>query len=225
MPGSVEEAARKKLLADVAAVGPGEKEDDLLPFVQRRHLQTYTSVEKLKAILKDQARDVARSGFGPGTLYAKLDLVGRLIEQGFGTRVFYVAIDGFDTHSQQAATHQSLLQQIDQAVAALFQRLQRTGDDQRTLLMTFSEFGRRAAENGSRGTDHGSGSCLFVVGPGVKPGPCGKHPSLTDLTDGDLKYHTDFRRVYATLLERWLNVDGKMVLGDKFEPLNFIKKT
>ena len=67
-----------------------------------------------------------------------------------------------------------------------------------------------------KGTDHGSGSCLFVVGPGVKPGPHGKHPSLTDLADGDLKYHTDFRRVYATLLENWLRVDSKMVLGEKF---------
>jgi uncharacterized protein (DUF1501 family) len=225
MAGSVEEMARKKLLADVAAVGPDEKGDDLLPFVQRRHLQTYTSVEKLKAILKDQARDAARSGFGPGSLYTKLDLVGRLIEQGFGTRVFYVSIDGFDTHSGQAAAQQGLFQQIDQAVAGLFQRLQRTGDDARTLLMTFSEFGRRVAENGSKGTDHGSGSNLFVVGPGVKAGPCGRHPSLTDLVDGDLKYHTDFRRVYATLLERWLNVDSKMVLGDKFEPLNFVKKS
>src|SRR4051812_6099779 len=224
LPGSVEEAARKKLLADVAAVGPDEKGDDLLPFVQRRHLQTYTSVEKLKAILKDQAREAARTGFGPGSLYTKLDLVGRLIEQGFGTRVFYVAIDGFDTHSGQAATQQTLFQQIDQAVAGLFQRLQRTGDDARTLLMTFSEFGRRVAENGSKGTDHGSGSNLFVIGPGVKAGPCGTHPSLTDLVDGDLKFHTDFRRVYATLLERWLKVDTKMVLGDKFEPLNFIKK-
>ena len=64
-----------------------------------------------------------------------------------------------------------------------------------------------------------------VVGPGVKAGPCGKHPSLTDLTEGDLRYHTDFRRVYATLLEGWLNVDGKMVLGDKFERLSFLKKT
>jgi uncharacterized protein (DUF1501 family) len=224
LPGSVEETARKKLLADVAAVGTDANGDDLLPFVQRRHLQTYTSVEKLKAILKDQARDSARTGFGPGSLYTKLDLVGRLIEQGFGTRVFYVAIDGFDTHSGQAPTQQGLFQQIDQAVAGLFQRLQRNSDDQHTLLMTFSEFGRRVAENGSKGTDHGSGSCLFVVGPGVKPGPCGKHPSLADLTDGDLKYHTDFRRVYATLLDRWLNVDSKMVLGDRFEPLNFLKK-
>src|SRR5829696_1772723 len=110
LPGSVEETARKRLLADVAATT--DQGDDLLPFVQRRHLQTYTSVEKLKAILKDQAVDAARTGFGPGSLYTKLDLVGRLIEQGFGTRVFYVALDGFDTHSQQATAHQTLLQQI-----------------------------------------------------------------------------------------------------------------
>lgn len=224
LQGSVEEQARKKLLADVAAVRADEKDQDLLQFVQRRHLQTYTSVEKLKTILKDMTKEQARYGFGPGSLYMKLDLVGRLIEGGFGTRVFYVAIDGFDTHSGQAQTHQNLLQQIDQAVVGLFQRLQRTGDDQRTLLMTFSEFGRRAAENGSKGTDHGSGSSMFIVGPGVKPGPHGRHPSLTDLDDGDLKYHTDFRRVYATLLENWLKVDSKMVLGDKFEPMGFIKK-
>jgi uncharacterized protein (DUF1501 family) len=224
-PGSADEAARKKLLADVAAVGADDKADDLLPFVQRRHLQTYTSVEKLKAILKDMTKDQVRSGYGMGTLFAKLDLVGRLIEQGFGTRVFYVAIDGFDTHGNQAQTHQNLLQQIDQAVGYLFQRLQRTGDDARTLLMTFSEFGRRVAENGSKGTDHGSGSCLFVVGPGVKAGPVGRHPSLTDLTDGDLKHHTDFRRVYATLLEGWLKVDSKMVLGEKFETMGFVKTT
>ncbi|HKB03186.1 MAG TPA: DUF1501 domain-containing protein [Gemmataceae bacterium] len=223
-PGSADEAARKKLLADVAATD--DKSDDLLPFVQRRNLQTYTSVAKLKAILKDFDKDLARyGGAGLGKLYVKLDLVGRLIEQGFGTRVFYLAIDGFDTHGNQAQTHQGLLQQIDQAVGALFQRLQRTGDDKRTLVMTFSEFGRRVGENGSKGTDHGRGSCLFVVGPGVQAGPCGNHPSLTDLADGDLKYHTDFRRVYATLLDRWLKVDSKMVLGDKFEPLGFLKKS
>ncbi len=224
MEGSVEEKERKKLLADVAAVRPDEKGNELLQFVQRRQLQTYASVEKLKTILKDMSKEQARYGFGPGSLYMKLDLIGRLIEGGFGTRVFYASIDGFDTHGNQAQTQQNLFQQIDQAVAALFQRLQRTGDDKRTLLMTFSEFGRRVAENGSKGTDHGSGSCLFVVGPGVKPGPHGKHPSLTDLADGDLKYHTDFRRVYATLLENWLRVDSKMVLGEKFAPMGFIKK-
>ena len=70
--------------------------------------------------------------------------------------------------------------------------------------MTYSEFGRRVKENGSRGTDHGSGSCMFVAGTQVVGGLVGKHPSLSDLTDGDLRYHTDFRRVYATLLDDWL---------------------
>ncbi len=223
LPGSQEEDARKKLLADVAGGGSPDSQE-LLPFVQRRHLQTYAAFEQLKKVMKDSANDRFNPGFVPGALYAKADLVGRLIAQGFGTRVFYLAIDGFDTHSNQAQPHAGLMQQIDQAVGALFNRLRPTGDDKRTLVMTFSEFGRRAAENGSRGTDHGSGSNLFLAGPGVKGGPVGAHPSLTDLTDGDLKYHTDFRRVYATLLDQWLNVDSKTVLGEKFEHMELLKK-
>ena len=90
--------------------------------------------------------------------------------------------------------------------------------------MTFSEFGRRVQENGSKGTDHGAGSCLFVAGPAVKGGAVGKHPSLSDLDAGDLQYHTDFRRVYATLLDRWLGCDSKAVLGGKFEHIELLKK-
>jgi uncharacterized protein (DUF1501 family) len=89
--------------------------------------------------------------------------------------------------------------------------------------MTFSEFGRRVKENGS-GTDHGAASCMFVAGPGVKGGVVGKHPSLEKLDDGDLIHHTDFRRVYATLLDDWLGVDSKAVLAGKFESLGFVKK-
>jgi uncharacterized protein (DUF1501 family) len=88
--------------------------------------------------------------------------------------------------------------------------------------MTYSEFGRRVKENGSRGTDHGSGSCMFVAGNKVVGGLVGKHPSLSDLTDGDIKYHTDFRRVYATLLDDWLGVPSMGVLHDTFEKLPLI---
>jgi len=91
--------------------------------------------------------------------------------------------------------------------------------------MTFSEFGRRVQENGSRGTDHGAGSCMFVAGPGVKGGPVGKHPSLSDLDAGDLRHHTDFRRVYATILDKWLGCDSKLVLGGKFDHVEFLKAT
>ena len=85
-------------------------------------------------------------------------------------------------------------------------------------LMTFSEFGRRVRENGSRGTDHGAASCLFVAGPSVKGGVVGKHPSLSDLDADDLKFHTDFRRVYAAQLG-WLGCDTKAVLGARWEPV------
>jgi uncharacterized protein (DUF1501 family) len=223
-PGTAEERARKKLLADLAQGSLADDQDALLPFVQRRHLQTYASLEKLKEVLKDNALTPQQYGQVTTNLYVKMDLVTRLIQKGFGTRVFYLAIDGFDTHSGQQPTHQALLQQIGDSVANLFARLAQTGDDKRVLFLTFSEFGRRVLENGSKGTDHGAASCLFVVGPGVKGGTVGKHPSLTDLDDGDLKHHTDFRRVYATLLDKWLNVDSKTVLNGKFEHLDMLKR-
>ena len=91
--------------------------------------------------------------------------------------------------------------------------------------MTFSEFGRRVQENGSQGTDHGAASCLFVAGPGVAGGVVGAHPSLAadQLDAGDLRHHTDFRRVYATLLDDWLGCDSAAALGGRFEPLPLIK--
>jgi uncharacterized protein (DUF1501 family) len=89
----------------------------------------------------------------------------------------------------------------------------------RVLTATFSEFGRRLEENGSLGTDHGAASSLFVIGP--KGGWYGQAPSLSDLDDGDPKFTTDFRRVYATLLERWLGVDSQPALGAAFAPLDF----
>ena len=101
--------------------------------------------------------------------------------------------------------------------------LKQHGHEKRVLLMTFSEFGRRVQENGSRGTDHGAGSCLFVAGPAVKGGAVTKHPSLSDLDAGDLKHHTDFRRVYATLLDSWLGCDSRAVLGEKFEAVEALK--
>jgi uncharacterized protein (DUF1501 family) len=212
---------RRKLIEDVNKSAEPEK-DDLLQFVQRRQTQTYSTLDKLEEVLKNRER--FRGRFGPENLLSeKLELVGSLINQGFGTRVFYVALDGFDTHSGQAVTHEKLLGELAQGISTFFNNLKQTGNDKRVVLMTFSEFGRRVDENGSHGTDHGSGSCLFVSGPSIKAGAVGKHPSLSDLTQGDLRYHTDFRRVYATLLDQWLKVDSKTVLNEKFEHLELLK--
>ena len=132
-----------------------------------------------------------RQGSGLGQ---KLQLIAGLIAKGFGTRIFYVSLDGFDTHANQGPAHSNLLADLANSVSGFFQTLKTTGHDRRVRLMTFSEFGRRVQENGSRGTDHGAASCLFVAGPSVKGGVVGKHPSLADLDADDLKFHTDFRR-------------------------------
>jgi uncharacterized protein (DUF1501 family) len=190
-------------------------EDDLASFVQRRQIQTLTAVETLRELLEGP-NAVPRQGDG---LSQKLQLVAGLIAKGFGTRIFYVSLDGFDTHANQGPAHTTLLADLANSINAFFQTLKTNGHDSRVRLMTFSEFGRRVQENGSRGTDHGAASCLFVAGSSVKGGVVGNHPSLADLDAGDLKFHTDFRRVYATQLDGWLGCDSKAVLGAKWDHL------
>jgi uncharacterized protein (DUF1501 family) len=205
--------ARRRLLEDLAAPGADKSDEDLTSFIQRRQVQTLAAVEKLRELL-DGPNSIQRIGAG---LSQKLQLIAGLIAHGFGTRILYVSLDGFDTHSSQATMHANLLADLAGAINGFFATLNKTGDDKRVRLMTYSEFGRRVQENSSRGTDHGAGSCLFLAGPSVKGGVVGKHPSLADLDDDDLKFHTDFRRVYATLLDGWLGCDSKAVLGAKWD--------
>ncbi|GIX43755.1 MAG: hypothetical protein KatS3mg130_0163 [Candidatus Sumerlaea sp.] len=109
-------------------------------------------------------------------------------------------------------------------LAAFWQDLEAQGNAERVLVMTFSEFGRRVAENGSQGTDHGTAQPMFLIGKVVRPGFAGARPSLTDLEAGDLKFTTDFRSVYATVLEKWLGTSSETVLGKKFAQLSIIQK-
>ncbi len=206
--------ARRKLLEEVSASPSKSNSDDLLSFVQRRQVQTLAAIDTLHELLEGP-NALRRQGFY--ALTKKLNLVAGLIAKGFGTRIFYVSIDGFDTHAGQATAHAALLNELSDAFNNFFRTLKDSGDADRVRVMTFSEFGRRVQENGSRGTDHGAASCLFVAGPSVKGKVVGKHPSLADLDAGDLKYHTDFRRIYATLLDKWLGCDSKAVLGEKWD--------
>ena len=208
-----QQQARRRLIEGLAAPSSRPTADDLVNFVQRRQVQTLTAVETLRDLLEGP-NAVPRSGSG---LSQKLQLVAGLIARGFGTRIFYVSLEGFDTHANQGPAHANLLSDLAYGVASFFETLKKTGHDGRVRLMTFSEFGRRVRENGSRGTDHGAASCLFVAGPSIKGGVVGEHPSLADLDDDDLKFHTDFRRIYASLIDDWLGCDSKAVLGTKWE--------
>jgi uncharacterized protein (DUF1501 family) len=144
--------------------------------------------------------------------------VSQLIRSGLQTSVYYVTLGGFDTHAQQPDAHRGLLRQLSEAVQALLSELRGSGDLQRTTVMAFSEFGRRVEENASEGTDHGTAGPMFLAGGSVRAGLHGKRPDLTNLQDGDLQFSTDFREVYAALLERWLKVDSAEILHQRFSP-------
>jgi uncharacterized protein (DUF1501 family) len=131
---------------------------------------------------------------------------------------------GFDTHADQKDHHAKLLQDLGEAVDAFMQDLANLGRQDDVVLMTFSEFGRRARQNGSAGTDHGTAEPMFVIGNAVRGGLYGSYPSLSDLdANGDLKFSTDFRSVYAGMLRDVLGADPTPVLGSPFEALGVMR--
>jgi len=148
-----------------------------------------------------------------------LALAAQIVGSKLGTRVLYVQHGSFDTHVTQKQTQERLLGDFANAISAFYQDLAAHGNDKRVLTMTFSEFGRRAAENASRGTDHGEAAPVFLIGGGVKGGLYGQHPDLNRLNAGNLAFTTDFRQVYATVLERWLGRPSAAIVGGTFSTL------
>lgn len=150
-------------------------------------------------------------------LASSMQLAAQIIVTQPSAKVIHVVLGGFDTHQQQDTRQRSLLTYVDGAVSAFMQDLEAHGVDRRVTLATWSEFGRRLAENGSSGTDHGAASPMLVIGGSVKGGLHGEPPSLTSLVDaGNLKYTTDFRSVYQSLIRDWLGGDAAPVLGGGF---------
>jgi uncharacterized protein (DUF1501 family) len=151
-----------------------------------------------------------------------LALAAQIVGSNLGTKAIYVEHGSFDTHVNQAATQNRLLMQFSNAIGAFYEDLAAHGNDQRVLTLTFSEFGRRIDENGSRGTDHGEASPLFLIGGGVKGGLYGALPDLSGTNMGNVRYTIDFRSVYATVLERWLGRPSAAVLNGSFQKLPVI---
>ncbi len=163
------------------------------------------------------------AGAYPATpLGRSLSLAAQIIGSNVRTRVLYVAHGSFDTHISQKATQDRLLGEFSDAMKAFYDDLAAHGSDKRVLTMTFSEFGRRIEENASRGTDHGEASPLFLVGGGVKGGVYGTYPDLSKTSIGNVGFTTDFRNVYATVLERWLSRPSQTVLQGRFNQLSML---
>lgn len=193
----------------------------LLQFVERSTLITYASSARLEGLQKEAA---GASGYPDYYgLARRLKLIAQLVKAGLGTSIYYTHLDGFDTHADQPRRHADLLRELGGSVRPFLDDLEKAGEADRVLVLVFSEFGRRLAENASGGTDHGTSAPVFLLGKAVRPGLYGSSPNLNDLEDGDPKFAIDFRRVYATLLERWLGVPSLEILGGPFESLPLLR--
>ncbi len=199
----------------------GSGEDDLAAFVNRTVTSAYATASELEAA-SARGRDSAVR-YPETVLSKRLELVARSIKAGSTARVYYVIQSGYDSHAVQLPAQAQLLRALSEAVRAFLDDLAAAKLADRVLVLAFSEFGRRPEENGSLGTDHGTAGPVFVAGESVKPGVAGKTPLLGDLEDGNLKWSTDFRSIYATLLDDWLKLPSAEILGGKFAPTRLLK--
>ncbi|HZQ36419.1 MAG TPA: DUF1501 domain-containing protein [Dehalococcoidia bacterium] len=191
-----------------------------LDFLHRTAMDAQLSSEEILRITRGHSGPTPypTNEFGNG-----LKTIAAMIAGGLPTRVYYVSLGGFDTHANQLNRHDQLMTQLAQGVSAFWADLKAQKNDDRVLMMTFSEFGRRVQENASGGTDHGAAAPMFLLGKGIQQGVMGNHPSLTQLDQGDLRYNTDFRSVYATILQSWLETPSKPILGQQFPLLPVLK--
>ncbi len=200
-----------------AAVGAARPErGDLLSFLHQASASALESSRQVQDAVRKYKTDIK---YPQTSLGRRLQTVAQLVDAGLKTRVYYLDHDGFDTHANQAVAHGALLGELSDAVSAFVRDMSQHGHGKRVLVMTFSEFGRRVHENASQGTDHGAAAPMFLAGGAVCPGLLGMHPSMTDLDQGDLKFTTDFRDVYAGVLENWLGVKSEPILEGRFKPV------
>jgi uncharacterized protein (DUF1501 family) len=206
--------AADKILRDLNAI---REQTPALQFLSRQATNAIIAADQMSKLTTYKADANYPQGLG-----VQLRLIAQLIAGNFGTKLFYCQVGGFDTHANQAGGHEQVLAQVSNSISAFMKDLGAKGIADKVCVMCFSEFGRRVAENNSNGTDHGAAGPMFLAGGKIKGGLHGAYPSLTDLDGGDLKYTTDFRRVYATLLEKWLNTSSVDVLKNKFEPMDLL---
>lgn len=202
-----------------AADGAGPDGHDNRSFLRQTMMDALVTEKRVQNVLSAYKPGVPYPG---GNFAQSLRNVAGLIAAGLSTRVYFVSLGGFDTHHNQTATHTNLMRTLSQGLAAFQKDLDAHGLSDQVVTMTFSEFGRRPMENESKGTDHGTAAPLFVMGSKIKGGLHGTPPSLDLKRNQDLAFSTDFRQVYATVLDRWFNCPTGAILGKTYQPLAFL---
>ena len=218
-PERLKKVASNKFLRKIAHHHDHSHEENVA-YLYKTLIETQSSAD----YLFDQMKGAKRGKSYPSTRIGKdLFTISNLIKNDTNTKIYYVNMSGFDTHAYQKKSQEKLLKQYDQAIKIFVKDLQNHQKIDDTLIMTFSEFGRRVKENGSQGTDHGTANNVYFIGGKLKnPGIFNEAPNLSNLDQGDLIYSVDFRKIYASVLKNWLNVDPDKILLEKFKPLDII---
>lgn len=209
---------REPFFKETLAVAGAESEN--VAYLYKTMAETYSSAEYIFETTKTFNNDFE---YPKGNLSAQLQKIATCIGSGMSTKVYYASLGGFDTHVGQINRQENLLRQFSESSTAFVRNLQKMNKLENTLVMVFSEFGRRVQQNASNGTDHGTANQVFLMGAGLrKKGFYNEAPSLSDLDEGDLKFKIDFRNVYASVLNNWLKADSKIILGKQFDLLDII---
>jgi uncharacterized protein (DUF1501 family) len=212
--------ANEKFFRDVLKNHNDEPGEQPVDYLYKTMAETLSSADY---IFQQSKLHPSNSEYPKTDLGNSMKTIASLIFSDINTKVYYVSLGSFDTHVNQDAQQQRLFTEMNDAVKAFVKDLKDNNRFNDVMLFTFSEFGRRVEQNASGGTDHGTANNMFLISGGLKQkGLINSVPDLTDLDEGDLKYKVDFKNVYATILNKWLNADDQNILGKKFDYLNFI---
>jgi uncharacterized protein (DUF1501 family) len=212
--------ANEKFFRDVMKNHQDEAGEQPVDYLYKTMAETLSSADY---IFKQSRMHPTNAEYPKTDLANSLKTIASLIYSEINTKVYYVSLGSFDTHINQDGQQQRLFTEMNDAVKAFVKDLKEQNRFQDVMLFTFSEFGRRVAQNASNGTDHGTANNMFLISGGLKQkGIINPLPNLSDLNEGDLKYNVDFKNVYATVLKKWLNADDKKILTKQYDYMNFI---
>ncbi|MBM3415148.1 MAG: DUF1501 domain-containing protein [Bacteroidetes bacterium] len=212
--------ANEKFFRDVMKNHTDQKGEQPVDYLYKTMAETLSSADY---IFKQSRMHPTNATYPNTGLGNSLKTIASLIYSDINTKVYYVSVGSFDTHIAQEGQQQRLFTELNDSVKAFVKDLKVNGRFNDVLLFTFSEFGRRVAQNASNGTDHGTANNMLFISGGLKQkGLINEMPNLADLDEGDLKFKIDFKNAYATVLKKWLNADDKAILMKQYEYLNFI---
>ena len=219
-PRRLYNTSQEKYFKEILAQHKNDAHEQPVDYLYKTMAETISSADY---IFKQSKQRPSSETYPNSDLGKGLKTIASLIFSEINTKVYYISLGSFDTHINQEAQQKRLFTDLNDSVKAFVKDLKSNNRFDDVLLFTFSEFGRRVAQNASGGTDHGKANSMFFIGGGLKQkGIYNPLPDLTNLDDGDVKFQLDFKQVYATVLNKWLGADADLILKQPIKPLDFI---